>query len=41
MNGGLLEAIWIKGMRRGPMDAVESALLRAGQGILGNANQDG
>ena len=36
-----LEAIWIKRVRRGPMDPVESAELRAGAGILGNANQGG
>jgi MOSC domain-containing protein YiiM len=36
-----LEAIWIKRARRGRMDAVDSAELIAGQGIVGNANQGG
>ena len=36
-----LEAIWIKRARRGRMDAVDSAELMAGQGIVGNANQGG
>src|SRR5919106_5984067 len=36
-----LEAIWIKRVRRGKMDAVPSATLVAGQGIVGNANQGG
>ncbi len=39
--GGTLQAIWVKRMRRGPMDAVDSALLLAGKGIVGNANQGG
>lgn len=38
---GRLEAIWIKRVRLGPMDPVESATLHAGQGIEGNANQGG
>ena len=38
---GLLEAIWIKRARRGVMDPVERALLVAGRGIVGNANQRG
>lgn len=41
MNEGTLQAIWIKRMHRGPMDAVESALLVAERGIVGNANQGG
>jgi MOSC domain-containing protein YiiM len=41
MSDGDLRGIWIKRMRRGPMDAVESAHLRAGHGIVGNANQNG
>ena len=36
-----LEAIWIKRVRRGKMDAVQSAELIAGKGIVGNANQGG
>ena len=38
---GRLEAIWIKRMKRGPMDPVENASLVAGKGIRGNANQRG
>ena len=41
MNRGQLRAIWIKRMRRGPMDGAESARLIAGRGIAGNANQGG
>lgn len=40
-NEGKLQAIWIKRMRRGPMDAVLSAQLEAGRGIVGNADQGG
>ena len=35
----MLRAIWIKRFKRGPMDAVESADLVAGRGIVGNADQ--
>lgn len=38
---GRLEAIWIKRMKRGPMDSVEQALVQAGEGLVGNANQGG
>ena len=38
---GRLEAIWLKRVRRGPMDAVATATLEAGRGLLGNANQGG
>ena len=38
---GRLEAIWIKRMKRGPMDVVEQATLEAGKGLVGNANQGG
>lgn len=41
MSTGTLQAIWIKRMRGGPMDAVPSARLRAGRGIVGNADQGG
>lgn len=36
-----LEQIWIKRMKKGPMDPVETARLIAGRGIVGNANQGG
>ena len=36
-----LEAIWIKRARRGKMDAMQSATLVEGKGIVGNANQGG
>lgn len=38
---GVLRALWIKRMRRGPMDAVDRAVLVADRGIEGNANQNG
>jgi MOSC domain-containing protein YiiM len=38
---GYLQAIWIKRMKRGPMDNVNDATLVAGRGIVGNANQGG
>jgi MOSC domain-containing protein YiiM len=41
MTIGKLEAIWLKRMRRGPMDPVKSAILKANQGLVGNANQGG
>jgi MOSC domain-containing protein YiiM len=41
MSEGRLEAIWIKRMKRGPMDSKESASLVAGRGLVGNANQGG
>jgi MOSC domain-containing protein YiiM len=41
MEDGRLQAIWIKRMKRGPMDATDSAQLIAGRGIKGNANQGG
>lgn len=40
-HNGKLEAIWIKRARLGPMDPVERAILRAGAGLLSNANQGG
>ena len=36
-----LDAIYVKRMKRGPMDPVKEAELIAGQGISGNANQGG
>lgn len=36
-----MAAIWLKRMKRGPMDAVEQAELVAGRGLRGNANQGG
>ena len=38
---GRLEAIWIKRMKRGPMDSVEQAVMQMGEGLVGNANQGG
>ncbi|HEX4913105.1 MAG TPA: MOSC domain-containing protein [Vicinamibacterales bacterium] len=36
-----LEQIWIKRMRGGPMDPADRATMKAGRGIVGNANQGG
>ena len=41
MENGKIEAIWIKRVQRGPMDAVEKAEMIAGKGLVGNANQGG
>ncbi len=38
---GRLEAIWLKRVRGGPMDPVDSAELMAGRGLVGNADQGG
>ena len=38
---GRLEAIWLKRMRRGPMDVVERAMLKAHHGLVGNTDQGG
>ena len=39
--GGSLQAIWIKRVRRGPMDARTTARLVADRGLEDNANQGG
>ena len=41
MEKGKLTAIWIKRMKRGPMDEVDRADLVVGSGINGNMNQGG
>ncbi len=41
MDEGKLEAIWIKRAKQGPMDPKLKATLRAGQGLVANANQGG
>ena len=38
---GRLEAIWLKRMKKGPMDAVEQGALKTNKGLVGNANQGG
>ena len=38
---GTIVTIWLKRMKRGPMDRVESAELIAGRGLRGNADQGG
>ena len=38
---GTLERIWIKRVRRGPMDPVPSATLQPAYGLVGNANRGG
>ncbi|HSS52069.1 MAG TPA: MOSC domain-containing protein [Thermoanaerobaculia bacterium] len=38
---GEVRAIWLKRFKRGPMDSAESGTLRAGKGLVGNANQGG
>ena len=36
-----LERIWIKRAKLGPMDRVDTVAVRAGHGLVGNANQRG
>lgn len=38
---GVIEQIWLKRAKRGPMDPVPSAHARAQRGLVGNANQGG
>jgi MOSC domain-containing protein YiiM len=38
---GKLEAIWLKRMKQGPMDPVDRATVKAGRGLVGNADQGG
>lgn len=40
-ENGRLEAIWLKRMKRGPMDPVDQATLKTGRGLAGNADQGG
>ncbi|MEE9264300.1 MAG: MOSC domain-containing protein [Vicinamibacteria bacterium] len=41
METGKLEAIWLKRMKLGPMDPHQNATLKAGSGLVDNANQGG
>jgi MOSC domain-containing protein YiiM len=41
MKAGEVRALWLKRFKRGPMDPQETATLRAGKGLVGNANQGG
>jgi MOSC domain-containing protein YiiM len=38
---GVLQAIWVKRAHRGRMDAADAVQLKAGRGIVGNADQGG
>ena len=38
---GVIEQIWLKRAKRGPMDPVASARVRTQRGLVGNANQGG
>jgi len=38
---GEVKAIWVKRAHRGKMDAADAVHLKAGRGIVGNANQGG
>ncbi len=41
MRQGKLEAIWLKRMKRGPMDPTDRATVEAQRGLVGNADQGG
>ncbi|MEZ4660149.1 MAG: MOSC domain-containing protein [Caldilineaceae bacterium] len=41
MNAGTLQAIWIKRAKRGKMDPAQEAKLKAGRGLVNNADQGG
>jgi MOSC domain-containing protein YiiM len=41
MPHGVVEQIWLKRAKRGPMDPVAAAHARAQRGLVGNANQRG
>ena len=41
MSVGTVQAIWVKRAKRGKMDAVLAAELKAGRGIVNNADQGG
>ena len=41
MRPGELKAIWVKRAHRGKMDPAQAVHLKAGRGIVGNANQGG
>lgn len=41
MSTGKLEAIWLKRVRRGPMDPKDRATLKAKRGLVGNTDQGG
>jgi len=40
-SAGVIERIWLKRGKGGPMDAVPTARLRTNRGLVGNANQGG
>ena len=41
MGSGKLEAIWLKQMKLGPMDPHRNATLKAGRGLVDNADRGG
>lgn len=40
-GAGVLDAIWVKRMKRGPMDGAAHGALVAGRGLVGNVEQGG